>query len=142
MREGTPVFPHEPLLVVKGKLIECQLLETAILLAINHQTLIATKARRIVNAAQERAVMEFGARRAHGYDASIYGARAAYIAGAVGTSNTFADYVYGIPALGTMAHSYVQSYDTEYEAFLSYAKSFPNSTTLLVDTYDITSRNS
>lgn len=136
MREGTPVFPHEPLLVVKGKLIECQLLETAILLAINHQTLIATKARRIVNAAQGRAVMEFGARRAHGYDASIYGARAAYIAGAVGTSNTFADYVYGIPALGTMAHSYVQSYDTEYEAFLSYAKSFPNSTTLLVDTYD------
>ena len=134
--EGTPIFPQEPIMVVKGPIIECQLIETMILLTINHQSLIATKASRIVSQADGRMVMEFGARRAHGYDASIYGARAAYIAGVAGTSNTYAEYVYGIPALGTMAHSYVQSYKTEYDAFLSYAKTFPTSTILLVDTYD------
>jgi len=107
-----------------------------LLLTINHQSLIATKGSRIVHAAQGRAVLEFGARRAHGYDASIFGARAAYIAGAVGSSNTYVDYMYQIPALGTMAHSYVQSYDSEYEAFLAYAKTYPNNTILLVDTYN------
>ncbi|WP_162140088.1 nicotinate phosphoribosyltransferase [Haploplasma axanthum] len=134
--EGTPIFPQEPILVVKGPIIECQLVETMILLTLNHQSLIATKASRIVNQAKGRSVMEFGARRAHGYDASIYGARAAYIAGVAGTSNTYVEYLYGVPALGTMAHSYIQSYPTEYEAFLSYAKTFPNNTTVLVDTYD------
>lgn len=134
--EGTPIFPQEPIMVVKGPIIQCQLIETMILLTINHQSLIATKASRIVNSAEGRQVLEFGARRAHSYDASIYGARAAYIAGVDGTSNTYADYIYGIPALGTMAHSYIQSYDTEYDAFLSYAKTFPKNTILLVDTYD------
>ena len=136
MKEGTPIFPHEPLLVIKGPIIECQLVETMILLTINHQSLIATKASRIVSAAQGRAVLEFGARRAHGYDAAIYGARAAYIAGAVGSSNTYADYVYHIPALGTMAHSFVQLYDTEYEAFKAYALAYPDHAVLLVDTYN------
>lgn len=135
MKEGTPIFPNEPIMVVKGPIIQCQLIETMILLTINHQSLIATKSSRIVLAAQGRAVLEFGARRAHGYDASIYGARAAYIAGAVGTSNTYADYKYNIPALGTMAHSFVQSYNTEYEAFKAYARSYPDQTVLLVDTY-------
>ncbi len=136
MKEGTPIFPKEPILIIKGPIIECQLVETMILLTINHQSLIATKGSRIVHAAQGRAVLEFGARRAHGYDASIYGARAAYIAGAVGSSNTYVDYMYSIPALGTMAHSFVQSYDSEYEAFLAYAKTYPNNTVLLVDTYN------
>lgn len=136
MREGTPIFPHEPILVVKGPIIECQLVETMILLTINHQSLIATKAARIVHAAQGRGVLEFGARRAHGYDASIYGARAAYISGVVGSSNTYVDFKYQIPALGTMAHSYVQSYETEYEAFKSYAECYPDSTVLLIDTYN------
>ncbi|MDY0278115.1 MAG: nicotinate phosphoribosyltransferase [Acholeplasma sp.] len=134
--EGTPIFPQEPILVVTGPIIECQLIETMILLTLNHQCLIATKASRIVKQAQGRSVMEFGARRAHGYDASIYGARAAYIAGVAGTSNTYVDYLFGVPALGTMAHSYVQSYPTEYEAFLSYARTFPDNTVVLVDTYD------
>lgn len=136
IKEGTPVFAREPLMIIKGPLIQCQLIETMLLLTINHQSLIATKASRIVSQAQGRPVMEFGARRAHGYDASIFGARAAYIAGAAGTSNTYADFHFKIPALGTMAHSYIQSYETEYEAFLSYAKSFPKNTSLLVDTYD------
>lgn len=136
VKEGTPIFPQEPIMVVKGPLIECQLIETMILLTVNHQSLIATKASRIVNQADGRVVMEFGARRAHGYDASIYGARAAYIAGVDGTSNTYADYLYGIPSMGTMAHSYVQSYETEYDSFLSYAKTFPDNTVLLIDTYD------
>lgn len=136
VEEGTPIFPQEPILVVKGPLIECQLIETMILLTLNHQSLIATKASRIVNQAKGRVVMEFGARRAHGYDAAIFGARAAYIAGVTGTSNTYVEYLYGVPALGTMAHSYIQSYPTEYEAFKSYATTFPNSTILLVDTYD------
>lgn len=136
MKEGTPIFPHEPLIIVKGPIIECQLIETMILLTINHQSLIATKAARIVYAAQGRSVLEFGARRAHGYDASIYGARAAYISGVIGSSNTYVDFKYQIPALGTMAHSYVQSYETEYEAFKSYANTYPNNTVLLVDTYN------
>jgi len=136
MREGTPIFPHEPILVIKGPIIECQLIETMILLTINHQSLIATKAARIVYAARGRSVLEFGARRAHGYDASIYGARAAYISGVIGSSNTYVDYQFQIPALGTMAHSYVQSYDTEYEAFVSYAKTYPSQCVLLVDTYN------
>lgn len=136
MKEGTPIFPHEPIMIVKGPIIECQLIETMILLTLNHQSLIATKARRIVHQARGRSVLEFGARRAHGYDASIFGARAAYISGCVGSSNTYADYMYQIPALGTMAHSFVQSYDTEYEAFKSYANTYPESCVLLVDTYN------
>jgi len=136
MKEGTPIFPHEPIIIVKGPIIECQLIETMILLTINHQSLIATKAARIVYAAQGRSVLEFGARRAHGYDASIYGARAAYISGAIGSSNTYVDYKYQIPALGTMAHSYIQSYHSEYEAFMAYANTYPNNTVLLVDTYN------
>lgn len=136
MKEGTPIFPHEPILVVKGPIIECQLVETMILLTINHQSLIATKAARIVHAAKGRSVIEFGARRAHGYDASIYGARAAYISGVLGTSNTYVDYKYNIPALGTMAHSYIQSYEDEYTAFKAYADVYPDSCVLLVDTYN------
>lgn len=136
MQEGTPIFPHEPILIVKGPIIECQLIETMILLTINHQSLIATKAARIVHAAQGRAVLEFGARRAHGYDASIFGARAAYISGAIGSSNTYVDYMYQIPAIGTMAHSFIQSYDSEYEAFKAYAITYPQNTVLLVDTYN------
>lgn len=136
MHEGTPIFPHEPILIVKGPIIECQLIETMILLTINHQSLIATKAARIVHAAQGRSVLEFGARRAHGYDASIFGARAAYISGAIGSSNTYVDYMYQIPAIGTMAHSFIQSYDSEYEAFKAYALTYPQNTVLLVDTYN------
>lgn len=133
--EGTPVFPHEPLIRVEANIIEAQLIETAILLALNHQTLIATKARRIVQAAEGRAVMEFGARRAHSFDAAIFGARAAYIAGCVGTATTYAGEKFGIPVLGTMAHSFIQSFDSEYEAFLNYAQTYPASCTLLIDTY-------
>ncbi len=136
MEEGTPIFPNEPLFIVKGPIIECQLIETMVLLSFNHQSLIATKTSRIVREAKGRAVLEFGARRAHSYDAANLGARAAYIAGAAGTSNTLADQLYGIPSLGTMAHSYVQSFDTEYEAFKSYALNYPTNTVLLVDTYD------
>lgn len=135
VKEGTPIFPMEPVLTVTGPIIECQLIETMLLLTINHQSLIATKTARIVNAAQGRTVMEFGSRRAQGYDAANFGARAAYIAGAVGSANTYTDKTLQIPALGTMAHSYVQSFDTEYEAFLAYAKIYPNNTVLLVDTY-------
>ena len=133
--EGTPVFPYEPLVRVKAKIIEAQLVETALLLAINHQTLIATKARRIVQASDGRAVMEFGARRAHNFDAAIYGARAAYIVGCAGSATTYAGKEYGLPVLGTMAHSFIQSFDTEYDAFLYYAKTYPDSCTLLIDTY-------
>jgi nicotinate phosphoribosyltransferase len=136
MKEGTPIFPKEPIMIVKGPIIECQLIETMILLTINHQSLIATKASRIVSAASGRAIMEFGARRAHGYDASIYGARAAYISGVMGSSNTYVDFKYDVPAVGTMAHSYIQSYETEYEAFKAYAKTYPDATVLLVDTYN------
>ena len=134
--EGTPVFPYEPLIRVKAKIIDAQLLETALLLAMNHQTLIATKARRIVQAANGRTVMEFGARRAHNFDAANYGARAAYIGGVLGTATTYAGKEYGIPALGTMAHSFIQSFDSEYEAFLNYAQTYPDSCTVLLDTYN------
>lgn len=134
--EGTPVFPYEPLVRVKANIIEAQLIETALLLAINHQTLIATKANRIVRAAKGRAVMEFGARRAHNFDAATYGARAAFIGGVTGTATTYAGEKFDIPALGTMAHSFVQSFDSEYEAFKCYAETYPNSCTVLLDTYD------
>lgn len=136
VKEGTPVFPYEPLVRVKAKLIEAQLVETALLLCINHQTMIATKAHRIVEAAGGRAIMEFGARRAHNFDASIFGARAAYIGGVAGTATTYAGKAYGIPVLGTMAHSFVQSFDSEYEAFLAYAKTYPEGCTVLLDTYN------
>lgn len=134
--EGTPVFPYETLIQVKAPLIEAQLIETALLLQVNHQTLIATKARRIVQAARGKAVMEFGARRAHNFDSATYGARAAYIAGVAGSATTEAGFSYGIPVLGTMAHSFIQSFDSEYEAFMEYAKTYPNACTLLIDTYN------
>lgn len=134
--EGTPVFPYEPLIKVRAPLIEAQLIETAMLLAVNHQTLIATKARRIVQAAKGKAVMEFGARRAHNFDSAIEGARACFIAGVDGTATTEAGKQFGIPVLGTMAHSFIQSFDTEYDAFLEYAKTYPDSCTVLIDTYN------
>jgi putative nicotinate phosphoribosyltransferase len=134
--EGTPVFPHEPIVTVRGPVIQAQFIETMVLLAVNHQSLIATKANRIVRAAQGRAVMEFGSRRAQGYDGAIYGARAAYIGGCVGTACTIVDREFGIPALGTMAHSWVQLFDSELDAFRAYAAEYPDSCTLLVDTYN------
>ena len=137
--EGTPVFPNEALVTVRAKIIEAQLLETMLLVTINHQSLIATKANRIVRASQGRTVLEFGARRSHSYDAAIYGARAAYIGGADSTATTAADEMFGVPATGTMAHSWVQLFDDEYEAFKTYAKTYPDSCTLLVDTYDVLS---
>ena len=136
VQEGTPVFPYEPLITVKAKLIEAQLIETFLLVTINHQSLIATKAHRICQEAKGRAVMEFGARRAQGYDGAHYGARAAYIGGVSGTATVSAGEDFGIPVLGTMAHSFVQSFDSEYEAFKAYATVYPDSCTLLVDTYD------
>ena len=135
-QEGYPIFPGEPIITVRGPIVDCQIIETVLLLTVNHQSLIATKASRIVDSAQGRMVMEFGARRAHSYDAANLGARAAYIGGVDGTSNTYLDFLMGVPALGTMAHSYVQSFDSEYESFLAYAKSYPNDVLLLVDTYD------
>ncbi|MGN0183314.1 MAG: nicotinate phosphoribosyltransferase [Candidatus Ornithomonoglobus sp.] len=135
--EGTPIFPGEPLVIVRGPSIQAQFVETMLLLIINFQTLIATKANRIVRAAGGRAVMEFGARRAQGAYAAAYGARAAYIAGAAGTSNVLTDEKFNIPALGTMAHSWVQMFDTEYEAFAAYARNYPDDTTLLIDTYNV-----
>ena len=135
--EGTPIFPHEPIVTVRGPAMQAQFVETMVLLAINHQSLIATKANRIVRAAEGRAVMEFGSRRAQGFNGAVYGARAAYIGGCVGTACTIADREFGIPALGTMAHSWVQLFDSEYEAFAAYAKVYPHSCTLLVDTYNV-----
>lgn len=137
IEEGTPIFPHEPILTVRGPIIQAQLIETVILLTINHQTLIATKTNRIIRAANGKTVMEFGARRAQGYDASVYGARAAYIGGVSATSNALADKLFGIPATGTMAHSWVQLFDNEYAAFESYARTYPNDCVLLVDTYNV-----
>jgi nicotinate phosphoribosyltransferase len=134
--EGTPVFPNEPLITVRAVAPEAQLLETFLLLAVNHQSLIATKASRIARAAAERAVLEFGARRAHGIDAAVDGARAAYIGGCHGSSCTLADALYGVPAGGTMAHSWVQLFDSEYEAFRTYCELYPQNATLLVDTYN------
>jgi putative nicotinate phosphoribosyltransferase len=134
--EGTPVFPYEPLITVKAKLIEAQLLETFLLVTVNHQSLIATKTHRVCQEAKGRPVMEFGARRAQGYDGAHYGARAAYIGGASGTATVSAGKDFHIPVLGTMAHSFVQSFDSEYEAFEAYAKIYPDNCVLLVDTYD------
>ena len=135
--EGTPVFPREPLIKVRGPVLQAQLLETALLCTLNHQTLIATKTARIVRAAEGRPVMEFGARRAQGFDASVLGARAAYIAGAAGTSCTICGQQFDIPLSGTMAHSWVMLYDDEFEAFKAYAQSYPDKCLLLVDTYDV-----
>lgn len=134
--EGTPVFPKEPMVVVRAPAIEAQLLETFALLTVNHQSLIATKANRIVRAAKGHAVMEFGSRRAQGSAAAIDGARAAYIAGCCGTACTISDQLYGTPALGTMAHAWVQMFDTEYDAFATYCKYYPQNAVLLVDTYN------
>ena len=134
--EGTPVFPNEPIMTVKAPAIEAQLIETFVLLTLNHQTLIATKANRIVRAAQGRAVLEFGSRRAQGASGAIMGARAAYIGGCKGTACTITDELYGVPAGGTMAHSWVQMFDSEYDAFKTYCELYPDNPTLLVDTYN------
>ena len=134
--EGTPVFPREPLVTVRAPAIEAQLIETFTLLTINHQSLIATKANRICRAANGRTVLEFGSRRAQGADAAIIGARAAYIGGCAGTACTISDQLYGVPAGGTMAHAWVQMFDTEYEAFKTYCETYPTNATLLVDTYN------
>ena len=135
--EGTPVFPNEPMVIVRGPVVQAQLLETMLLLTINHQSLIATKANRIARAAHGRAVMEFGSRRAQGYDGAIYGARAAYIGGCTSTACTVSDMLFGVPAVGTMAHSWVLTFESEYEAFKTYAEIYPDNCTLLVDTYNV-----
>lgn len=134
--EGTVVFPNEPLITVKAPIIQAQLLETMLLLTTNHQSLIATKTSRIVKEAQGRPVMEFGARRAHGINAAVEGARAAIIGGAVGTSCTLSAKEFNVPASGTMAHSWIQSFDSEYEAFKAYAELYPDDCTFLIDTYN------
>lgn len=134
--EGTPIFPREPIITVRAPAIQAQLIETFLLLAINHQSLIATKANRIVRAAKGRTVMEFGSRRAQGADAAVTGARAAYIGGCHGTACTISDELYGVPALGTMAHSWVQMFDSQYEAFRTYCQCYPHNAVLLVDTYN------
>jgi nicotinate phosphoribosyltransferase len=136
MEEGTPVFGNEPLVTVRGPLIQTQLIETILLLSLNYPTLVATKARRMVEAAQDRKIIEFGIRRAQGIDAAVEGARAAYIVGCEGSSNVYASARYQIPAFGTMAHSYVQLHESEFEAFKSYAMIYPDQTVLLIDTYD------
>ena len=135
--EGTVVYPNTPLVTVTAPVIEAQLMETMLLLSINFQSLIATKASRICRAAGDNVIMEFGARRAQGPDAAIYGARACYIGGVNATATALADINYGVPAIGTMAHSWIQFFPTEYESFKAYAEVFPDSCTLLIDTYDI-----
>lgn len=135
--EGTPIFPGEPMMIVRAPSIEAQFIETFVLLCLNHQSLIATKANRVVRAADGRPVMEFGSRRAQGADGAVLGARAAYIGGCAATACTISDRDYAIPATGTMAHSWVQMFDNEYDAFVSYCKLYPNNATLLVDTYDV-----
>ena len=135
--EGTPIFPGEPIMTICAPSVEAQFIETYVLLCLNHQSLIATKANRIVRASQGRPVMEFGSRRAQGSNGAILGSRAAYIGGCVATACAISDKEFGIPATGTMAHSWVQMFDTEYEAFESYCKIYPNNATLLVDTYDV-----
>ena len=134
--EGTPIFPQEPIITVRAPAIEAQLIETFLLLSINHQSLIATKANRVLRAAQGRTVLEFGSRRAQGADAAILGARAAYIGGCNGTACTISDQMFGVLAGGTMAHAWVQMFDSEYEAFKAYCELYPNNATLLVDTYN------
>ena len=136
IEEGTPVFPGEPLVVVRAPVIEAQLLETALLVMINHQTLIATKANRLVRAAHNKGIVEFGARRAQGKDGAYLGARAAYIGGCMGTSNLMTGRDFNIPVFGTMAHSWIQLFDDELEAFKAYARTYPYATSLLVDTYN------
>ena len=135
--EGTPIFPNEPIMTVRAPAIEAQIIETFLLLTLNHQSLIATKANRVVRAAQGRTVLEFGSRRAQGSDAAVLGARAAYIGGCKGTACTLTDELYGVPAGGTMAHSWVQMFDSEYEAFRAYCDIYPDNPTLLVDTYNV-----
>lgn len=135
--EGTPIFPREPIVTVRGPIMQAFMVETMVLLTINHQSLIATKANRIVRAAQGRPVMEFGSRRAHGYDAAIFGARAAIIGGCTGTACVICGKDFDVPPSGTMAHSWVQLFDTEYEAFKVYAQKYPDATVLLVDTYNV-----
>lgn len=135
--EGTIMYPNEPIITVIAPLIDAQLIETAILTQVNHQSLVATKARRIVKAANEKIVSDFGARRAHNVDAAVYGARAAYIGGVVGTATVMAGQEFGIPVNGTMAHSWVMYYKDEYTAFRNYAEVYPDETVLLVDTYDV-----
>lgn len=135
--EGTPVFPNEPLITVRGPAIQAQFVETMLLICINHQSLIATKSNRIVRAAEGRPVMEFGSRRAQGFDGAVYGARAAYIGGCCGTACTISDKELGTPALGTMAHSWIQMFDSELDAFRAYAECYPDATVLLVDTYNV-----
>lgn len=134
--EGTPIFPREPIITVRAPAIEAQLIETFLLLSINHQSLIATKANRVVRAAEGRTVLEFGSRRAQGADAAILGARAAYIGGCHGTACTISDQLFGVKAGGTMAHAWVQMHDSEYEAFKTYAELYPQNCILLVDTYN------
>ena len=134
--EGTPIFPNEPILTVRAPAIQAQMVETYALLCINHQSLLATKANRVVRAAEGRAVMEFGARRAQGAEGAVNGARAAYIGGAAGTATVLSDQVFGVPALGTMAHSWVQMFDSQYEAFKAYCQLYPQNAVLLVDTYN------
>ena len=136
IEEGMPIFPQEPIVTVEGPAIECQLLETLLLVTFNHQCLIATKANRITRAAEGRTVLEFGSRRAQGYDGAILGARAAYIGGCDGTACTISDQLYGVFAGGTMAHSWVQMFDSEYEAFKRYCELYPTNAVLLVDTYN------
>ena len=135
--EGTIIFPREPIVTVKGPAMQCFMVETMLLLTINHQSLIATKANRIVRAAQGRPVMEFGARRAQGADAAYYGARAAVIGGCTGTSDMKTSKDFGVPASGTMAHSWVQIFENEYTAFKTYAEKYPDACMLLVDTYNV-----
>lgn len=135
--EGTPIYPNEPIVTVKGPAVQAQLLETMLLLLINHQSLIATKSNRIVRAAQGRPVFEFGTRRAQGSNAAVMGARAAYIGGCAGTACAVCEQLFGVPAVGTMAHSWIQMYDDEYTAFKEYARMYPTGCTLLVDTYNV-----
>lgn len=135
--EGTVIFPHEPIVTVRGPIMQALMLETMLLVTINHQSLIATKANRIVRAANGRPVMEFGARRAHGHGASYYGARAAIIGGCTGTSCLLTAKDFGVKASGTMAHSWVQLFPDEYTAFKTYAEEYPDSCMLLVDTYNV-----
>lgn len=137
IEEGTPVFPNEPLITVKSRVIDAQLIETMLLLTINHQSLIATKANRIKRAAEGKEVLELGARRSQGYDAAIYGARAAFIGGVDGTATTIADEIFGVKAVGTMAHAWIQLFGDEYEAFETYAKTYPDNCILLIDTYNV-----
>ena len=134
--EGTPIFPNEPIFTVRAPAIQAQMVETYALLCINHQSLLATKANRVVRAAEGRAVMEFGARRAQGAEGAVNGARAAYIGGVAGTATVLSDQVFGVPALGTMAHSWVQMFDSQYEAFKAYCQFYPQNAVLLVDTYN------